>query len=88
MKSRSQWPRDLRHEMSSLAWTLGSWIRIPLKAWVSVLFRVQVETLRRADPPSKDSYRLCKKDYETEEEARDQQKGCRTVDEWMKRERG
>jgi hypothetical protein len=26
-------------------------------------------TLRRADPPSKESYRLCKKVYETEEEA-------------------
>jgi hypothetical protein len=26
--------------------------------------------LRRADPPSKEFYRLCKKDYETEEEAR------------------
>jgi hypothetical protein len=33
---RSQWPRGLRHEPSSLARTLGSWIRIPLKAWMSV----------------------------------------------------
>jgi hypothetical protein len=30
--------------------------------------------LRRADHSSKESYRLCKKDYETEEEARAQQK--------------
>jgi hypothetical protein len=30
--------------------------------------------LRRADPPSKESYRLCKKDYETEEEPRAQQR--------------
>jgi hypothetical protein len=29
---RSQWPRCLRHEMSSSAWTLGSWVRIPLEA--------------------------------------------------------
>jgi hypothetical protein len=29
---RSQWPRSLRHELSSSAQTLGSWIRIPLKA--------------------------------------------------------
>jgi hypothetical protein len=29
--------------------------------------------LRRADHSSKESYRLCKKDYETEEEARAQQ---------------
>jgi hypothetical protein len=30
--------------------------------------------LRRADPSSKESYRLCKKDYETKEEARTQQR--------------
>jgi hypothetical protein len=29
--SRSQWPHDLRHEMSSPAQTLGSWVRIALK---------------------------------------------------------
>jgi hypothetical protein len=34
--SRSQWLRGLRHELSSLARTLGSWVRIPLKAWLSV----------------------------------------------------
>jgi hypothetical protein len=28
----------LRHEMSSPARTLGTWIRIPLKAWMSVWF--------------------------------------------------
>jgi hypothetical protein len=33
---RSQWPRRLRHELSSLARTLGSWVQIPLEAWVSV----------------------------------------------------
>jgi hypothetical protein len=31
---RSQWPRGLRHEMSSPAPTLGSWVRIPLRAWM------------------------------------------------------
>jgi hypothetical protein len=35
---RSQWPRGLRHELSSLARKLGSWVRIPHKAWMSVLF--------------------------------------------------
>jgi hypothetical protein len=35
---------------------------------------VQVAALRRADPSSKESYRLCKKGYETEEEARAQQR--------------
>jgi hypothetical protein len=34
--SRPQWPRRLRHELSSCAQTLGSWIRIPLKTWMSV----------------------------------------------------
>jgi hypothetical protein len=33
---RSQWPCGLRYELSSLARTLGSWVRIPLKASVSV----------------------------------------------------
>jgi hypothetical protein len=36
-KCRSQWPRSLRHELFSLARTLGSWVRIPPKAWMSVL---------------------------------------------------
>jgi hypothetical protein len=31
---RSQWPRALRHEMSSLARILELWVRIPLKAWM------------------------------------------------------
>jgi hypothetical protein len=33
---RAQW-HGLRHELPSLAWTLGPWVRIPLKAWMSVL---------------------------------------------------
>jgi hypothetical protein len=32
---RSKWPRGLKHEPSSLAITLGSWVSIPLKAWMS-----------------------------------------------------
>jgi hypothetical protein len=35
-KSRSQWPRGLRHEMSSPAWILWSWVRITLEAWMFV----------------------------------------------------
>jgi hypothetical protein len=35
-RCRSQPPRSLRHEPSSPARTLGSWVRIPLKAWMSV----------------------------------------------------
>jgi hypothetical protein len=34
--SRSHLPRGLRHEMPSLARTLRSWVRIPLKTWMSV----------------------------------------------------
>jgi hypothetical protein len=34
--SRSQWPHGLRHEPSSPAQTLGSWVRIPLEAYISV----------------------------------------------------
>jgi hypothetical protein len=30
MMSWAQWPRGLRHELSSPAQTLGSWVRIPL----------------------------------------------------------
>jgi hypothetical protein len=33
---RSQWPHVLRHELSSPARTLGSWVRIPLKAQMFV----------------------------------------------------
>jgi hypothetical protein len=42
--------------------------------YVFVLSCVSVAALRRADLPSKESYCLCKKDYETEEEARAQQR--------------
>jgi hypothetical protein len=33
---RSQWPLGLRHELSSPARTLGSWVWIQLDAWMSV----------------------------------------------------
>jgi hypothetical protein len=31
---RSQWLRSRRHELSLFVRTLGSWFRIPLKAWM------------------------------------------------------
>jgi hypothetical protein len=31
-----EWPRVLRHELSSPARRLGKWVRIPLEAWMSV----------------------------------------------------
>jgi hypothetical protein len=62
---RSQCPHGLSHELSSPSRTLGSWVRIQLKARMSVwvysvfvLFCVQVATLRRVDHQSNDSYRL------------------------------
>jgi hypothetical protein len=33
---RSQRPHRLIHEMSSLTWMLGSWVQIPLKAWMFI----------------------------------------------------
>jgi hypothetical protein len=33
---RSQLPRCIRHEMSLPVRTMGSWVRIPLKAWLSL----------------------------------------------------
>jgi hypothetical protein len=33
---RSQWSHGLRHVLSSTARTLGSWVRIPLEAWMCV----------------------------------------------------
>jgi hypothetical protein len=38
----------------------------------------------RADPPSKESYRLCNIDYETEEEARAQQRAVESLMNEMK----
>jgi hypothetical protein len=32
----SQWPTGLTHVLSSAARTLGSWIRVPLEAWMCV----------------------------------------------------
>jgi hypothetical protein len=84
--SRSQWPRGLRHELSSPPQTLGSCVRIPLEAWMSVcvysvfvLSCVQVVNLRRADPPSKESYRLCKRSRNWKS-GQGPLKGCRVLD--------
>jgi hypothetical protein len=68
-RSRSQWPRVLGHELSSLARPLGSWVRISLRVW---MFRVcmrlfcayvalcYVAALRWADHSSNEPDRLWK----------------------------
>jgi hypothetical protein len=35
-EGQSQWSRGLRNEMSSPARMLGSWVRMPHEAWMSV----------------------------------------------------
>jgi hypothetical protein len=82
----SLWPRGLRHELSLPVQTVRSWVRIPLEGWmnvcvcsVSVLFCVQVATLRWADLPFKESYRL----YTWSRNWKGGQgptKGCRAID--------
>jgi hypothetical protein len=46
---------------------------------ICVVLCVQVAALRLADPPSKESYRLCKRSRNWKA-AKVQQKGCRAID--------
>jgi hypothetical protein len=52
-----------------------------MRVCLFVLSFVYGTPLRRTDHSSEESYRLYKNDYETEEEARAQQNGCRAIDE-------
>jgi hypothetical protein len=83
---RSWCAAALRHELFSASQTLRSWVRIPLNAWMSVciysvfvLSYVQVAALRRADPSSKESYRLCigSRNWNS---GQGPTKGCRAID--------
>jgi hypothetical protein len=65
---------------------LGSLARLPLEAWMSVcfysvfvLFCDQIAALRQTDPPSKASYRLCKKIKRLKKRP-GRTKDCRVVD--------
>jgi hypothetical protein len=58
--------RDFAYAACMASRTVESWVRIPLEAWMSVyvysmfvLFCLKVDALRRAEPLSKESYRLC-----------------------------
>jgi hypothetical protein len=83
----------LRHELSSLErWDRGfefhSIMDICVCVYsVFVLSCVQVAALKRADHSPKESYRLCKNDYETEEEAKTQQRTVESLmNEWLRTE--
>jgi hypothetical protein len=56
-KGVRKWPRGLRRG-PCVAFSLGSWVRIPLKPCFFFCVHVKVEALRRADPSSKESYRM------------------------------
>jgi hypothetical protein len=84
---RSQWPRSLSYEQSSPAQTLRSWVRIPFMSRmpvciysVFVLSSVQVAALRRADPPSKVSYRLRKRSRNWKKRDQGPTKSCKATD--------
>jgi hypothetical protein len=81
--NRSQWPRGLRHEPSSVR-TVGSWVPIPLEArmpvFAFILCLCKVAALRRADLPSKKSYRGCI-ELRNRRRGQDPTKGCRAIDE-------
>jgi hypothetical protein len=60
---RSQWPRGLRHGMSSPCRTLGSWIWIPLEVrmFAFILCLCKYRPCDRLIPSPNDSYRLSNK---------------------------
>jgi hypothetical protein len=90
MRNRSEWPRGLRHELSSHARKLGSWVCIQLGALMSVrvycvlvLSCVHVEALQQAESTSKE---LCRSYTGLgnwggggERGCQDQTKGCRAI---------
>jgi hypothetical protein len=86
--SESQWPHGLRHELSLPAQNTGIMDSNPTQGMdvcvciysVFVLFCVQVEALRRADPLSKECYRLCKKIKKLKKSSQGPTKGCRAID--------
>jgi hypothetical protein len=89
-RSRSQWPRGLRHELfaRSNVRIVGSnttqGIDVCMCVYsVFVLPSVQVAALRRADHLSKESYRLCKK-LQNWRWGQGPTKECRAIGDWVK----
>jgi hypothetical protein len=78
-------PRGLKHELSSPTQTLGSWFESHSRHGclcsfiLFMLFCVQIEALRRADPPSKESYRLCIR-LRNWKSSEGPTKGCKAID--------
>jgi hypothetical protein len=63
---------------SNPAWGMDVCVRL---FYVCIVLLMQVAVLWEADPQSRDSYLLCKKDQETEKTAKVQPtKGCRAID--------
>jgi hypothetical protein len=87
---RSQWPRGLSHELSSLARTLGSWVRNPLKAGMSVCAFILCSCyfMRRSRPcdglitDPRSPYRLYK-EITKPKKWPGPTKDCRATDEWL-----
>jgi hypothetical protein len=78
--------RRLRYEPASPTRTFGSWVRIPLEAWISacvyfvfVLSCVQLAALRKDDPPSKETCQLRKKIKKLKKQPR----STRAVEPWI-----
>jgi hypothetical protein len=69
---RSQWPRGLKHELYSLVRKLGSWVRIPLKAWISVFVLSCVHVARRSPT-------VCVKNIMKLKKMQGPTKGCRAM---------
>jgi hypothetical protein len=76
---QSQWPRDLGHELSSLARKLGSWVDVCVRLFGVCVVLCVGTAWRLVDHSSKESYRLCM-DQETEKKAKIQKKDCRVID--------
>jgi hypothetical protein len=79
----------LRHELSSLTWTLGRRVRVPLKALISVCvyfvflsFCVYVSAFQRDDLLSNKSYSLWRKRLRNWRRGQGPTKSCTITDEW------